>query len=40
MRTKIDELHQAGRSMYAISKEAGVPYHVVYGYMKSRGKRA
>ena len=40
VRARIDELHRAGRSMNAISKEVGVPYHVVYAYVKSLGKRA
>jgi hypothetical protein len=40
-RERIDELHGAGRSMYAISKELDVPYSTVYAYVKkSRGRQA
>ena len=33
-RARIDELHGAGRSIYAISKELDVPYSTVYAHMK------
>ena len=40
VRARIEELHGAGRSMYAISKELGLPYNVVYSYVKrSLGQR-
>ena len=40
VRLRIEELHGAGRSMYAISKELGIPYSVVYAYVKALGGRA
>jgi adenine-specific DNA glycosylase len=40
-RARIDELHGAGRSIYAISKELEVPYSTVYAHVKkSRGDQA
>ncbi|HEX2135661.1 MAG TPA: hypothetical protein VHG30_07090 [Microvirga sp.] len=40
-RARIDELHGAGRSIYAISKELEVPYSTVYTHVKkSRGDQA
>ena len=33
-RGRIDELHGAGRSIYAISKELNVPYSTVYAHVK------
>ena len=39
VRQAIEELHRAGRSMYAIGKELDVPYHVVYAHVKALGER-
>jgi hypothetical protein len=39
LREKIEELHRAGRSAYAISKELGVPYTTVYKRVKALDAR-
>jgi hypothetical protein len=39
LREKIEELHRAGRSAYAISKELGVPYTTVHKRVKALAGR-
>jgi hypothetical protein len=40
VRARIEELHEAGRTVYAISKELGVPYSTVRTHVKALGERA
>ena len=40
VRARIEELHGAGRTVSAISKELGVPYSTVRTHVKARGARA
>ena len=40
VRTRIEKLHGAGRTVYAISKELGVPYSTVRTHVKALGARA